>query len=220
MGMTVEAVLFDIDGTLVDSNGWHVQAWDEAFRIHGYPQATEAIAGQIGKGGDLLVPTLAPEAPADVSKALAAEHGAIFKQRYLTRVEPFPQARALIERVHRDGKRVVLASSASREELDHYVALLGIADLVDAAITADDVETSKPAPDIFGEALARAGVSADRARAIGDSPYDIEAARGAGVRTLAVLSGGFPRERLAAAEAIFRDVGDLLDQYRETVLGR
>lgn len=217
-GVSVKAVLFDIDGTLVDSNGFHVEAWDEAFRSHGTDVPRAAIAGQIGKGGDLLVRTLAPDLPDAQGEAIREAHDAIFKADYLRRVRPFPQARALIERVHARGQRVVLASSASRAELDHYVDLLGIGEMIDAATSADDVEQAKPAPDIFGTALKKAGVAPDEARAVGDSPFDIESAGKAGVRTVAVLSGGFSPDALKDAEARFADVAELLARYDDSPL--
>jgi membrane protein len=213
--MSVSAILFDIDGTLVDSNGWHVRAWREAFAEHGHDIADDRIAAEIGKGGDLLVPTLLPDAPEDEREKIADAHDTIFKSRYLDRVEPFPKSRDLIARVHERGARVVLASSASSEELDHYVGLLGIADYVEATTTSEDVETSKPAPDIFAVALKRAGDPAT-VLAVGDSPYDVESAGKAGVRTIAVLSGGFPRERLSDAVAIYADVGALLDGLEQS----
>jgi membrane protein len=213
--MTVSAILFDIDGTLVDSNGWHVRAWREAFAEYGHDIADGRIAAEIGKGGDLLVPTLLPDVPEDEREKIADAHGTIFKSRYLDRVEPFPKARDLIARVHERGARIVLASSASSEELDHYVGLLDIADYVGATTTSDDVETSKPAPDIFAVALKRAGDPAT-VLAVGDSPYDIESAGKAGVRTIAVLSGGFSRERLSDAVAIYADVGALLDGLEQS----
>jgi membrane protein len=215
--MTVSAILFDIDGTLVDSNGWHVRAWREAFADHGHDIADDRIAAEIGKGGDLLVPTLLPDAPEEEQEAIADAHDGIFKSRYLDRVEPFPHSRDLIERVHARGAKVVLASSASKAELDHYVELLGIADFVAASTTSEDVGTSKPAPDIFAVAVERAGAP-DTVLAVGDSPYDIESAGKAGMATIAVLSGGFPRERLADAKAIYADVGELLERLEDSPL--
>ena len=215
--MTISAILFDIDGTLVDSNGWHVRAWREAFANHGHDIADDRIAAEIGKGGDLLVPTLLPDATEDEREAIADAHDTIFKSRYLDRVRPIARARDLIERVHAQGARIVLASSASKEELDHYVGLLDIAGFVGASTTSEDVEASKPAPDIFAVALERIG-DPKTALAVGDSPYDVESAAKAGVKTIAVLSGGFPRKRLADAVAIYADVGELLDRLDESPL--
>ncbi|WP_374942587.1 HAD family hydrolase [Sphingomonas sp.] len=216
----IAAVLFDIDGTLIDSNPLHVDAWAEVFADAGHTVSREDIAGQIGKGGDNLVPALLPGIDTDAAKALSDAHGSVFKARYIARAKPFPDATALVERVHRDGAKVVLASSASAEELDHYLGLLGIADLVAAKTSIDDVETSKPAPDIFAAALKKAGVSADQAVAVGDTPYDVASAAGAGMGTVAVLSGGFSEGvlREAGATAVYRDVAALLAGYAESVL--
>lgn len=216
----IRAVLFDIDGTLIDSNGLHVEAWAEVFAAAGHDVTREAIAGQIGKGGDHLVPALLPGLDDAEQERLTEEHGKVFKAKYIALAQPFPDARALLERVYRDGKHVVLASSASAEELDHYVALLGIGDLVEARTSIDDVESSKPAPDIFAVALKKAGVAGSQALAVGDTPYDVASAKGAGVATVAVLSGGFAEGELRGegAVAVYADVAALLAGYEESVL--
>ncbi|MGE7205567.1 YhjD/YihY/BrkB family envelope integrity protein [Sphingomonas sp. NPDC019816] len=209
------AVLFDIDGTLIDSNDLHVTAWHRAFAEAGHDVDRAAIHDQIGKGADNLVPALLPDLSEDAQHRLADAHGRLFKQDYIARAKPFPGARALIERVHAAGSKVVLASSASGEELDHYVALLGIESLVSATTSSDDVDRSKPAPDIFAVALKKAGVPGDAAIAIGDTPYDIQSAGKAGMATIAVLSGGFDRHALerAGAIAIHADVADLCRNF-------
>ena len=218
----IRAVLFDIDGTLVDSNELHVAAWSQVFAEAGHPVDAAAIRGQIGKGGDNLVPTLLPQLATGVQEALADGHGRVFKQLFLDQARPFPDARALLERVHRDGRRVVLASSASRAELDHYLDLLDARDLVDAGTSIDDVGTSKPAPDIFAVALRKAGVPAADAVAVGDAPYDAQSAARAGIGTVGLLSGGFDRAELeaAGARAIFHDAADLLARYESSPLAR
>ena len=214
----VRAVLFDLDGTLVDSNAFHVDAWDRVFREGGHVIDREAIAGQIGKGGDLLVPALLPDAPKAEQERLATRHGEVFKARYLDLVRPFPDAAALLRRVKDSGRKVVLASSANGEELDHYVALLGVADLLTATTSKDDVSTSKPAGDIFAAALAKAGVSPHHAIVVGDTPYDIEAAAKCGIATIAVRSGGFEANALAAAIARYDDAAALLSDFDRSPL--
>ena len=216
----VQAVLFDLDGTLVDSNDFHVDAWDRVFREAGYDIAREAIHGQIGKGGDLLVPTLLPDAPKATREHLAKRHGEVFKARYLDLVRPFSGARDLLARVKDSGRIVVLASSASGEELDHYVRLLDAASLVTASTSQDDVATTKPAGDIFAAALTKAGVRAERAIVIGDTPYDIEAARRCGIATVAVRSGGFDAAALAGAIARYDDVAAVLRGFGASPLAR
>lgn len=208
----IRAVLFDIDGTLVDSNERHVDAWAFAFRGAGRPQEIDAIRKQIGKGGELLVPALAPDMDERTQAAVTQAHGDHFKALYLETIRPFAGAAALLRRVHADGRRVVLASSAKGEELDHYVDLLGIADLVAATTSTDDVETSKPAPDIFAVALERVGLAPDEAIAVGDTVYDVEAAARSGIATIGVTSGPFDERELrdAGAVAVFADVAALL----------
>jgi HAD superfamily hydrolase (TIGR01509 family) len=209
----IRAVLFDIDGTLIDSNDLHVAAWVQAFAEAGHPVEAPAVHRQIGKGGDNLVPTLAPGLSDTEQAALAQGHGRLYKQLFVDRARPFPHAADLLRRTRDEGRRVVLASSASADELDHYVALMGVADLVDARTSIDDVETSKPAPDIFATALEKLGVAPDEALAIGDTPYDIESAGKSGIATVAVLSGGFAADALADAAAVYLDAAELLRRF-------
>ena len=220
--MSPQAIIFDIDGTLVDSNDYHVWAWQHAFRERGYEIAPTDIHDQIGKGGDLLVPALIPDAGEEQTKALSTRHGEIFSSRYLARVRPFPHAADLLRYVAAHGQKVALASSASKDELDHYVDLLGVGDIVSAATSKDDADTTKPAPDIFAAALKRLGVAPGAARIVGDTPYDVVAAKRAGTTTVAVRSGGFSDRSLRGAGvlAIYDDVAALLDDYRHSPLAR
>lgn len=218
----IRAVLFDIDGTLIDSNELHVTAWVQAFAEAGHPVEAAAVRQQIGKGGDNLVPALLPRLSDTEQKALDDGHGRLFKQLFLDRAQPFPHAADLLRRTRDAGRTVVLASSASAQELDHYVALLGVGDVVDATTSIDDVGTSKPAPDIFATALDKAGVPAAEAVAVGDTPWDVRSAGDAGIGTVALLSGGFAREDLeaAGADAIYDDATQLLAHFPESPLAR
>lgn len=218
--MKIRAILFDVDGTLVDSNEAHVDAWAVAFRQAGHPQELDDIRLQIGKGGDLLVPSLLPKASEQERKAIAKTHGAHFKSAYLPHIKPFPKARDLLQRVKDSGRKIVLASSAKKDELDHYIGLLDAEALVDAVTSADDVATSKPAPDIFDAALDKIGVEAGAAMAVGDTIYDVEAARGIGVATVGLTSGPFDRRQLkdAGAIAVFTDAADLLAGFERSPL--
>ena len=216
----VQAVLFDLDGTLVDSNDFHVAAWDEAFREAGHPIDRDTIRGQIGKGGDQLVPTLLPDLSGKAGEAIAQRQGELFRTRYRDRVRPFAGAGELVRRVASSGRTVILASSANREDLAHYQRLLDIGDVVDATVSKDDVATSKPAGDIFAAALAKAHVGADRAIVIGDTPYDIDAAQRCGIATVAVRSGGFDAAALRGAIARYDDVATLLGQFDRSPLNR
>jgi membrane protein len=219
--MTCRAVFFDLDGTLVDTNQLHVDAWVQAFADAGHRIEPERIAGQIGKGADNLVPALLPGADEATAEALGEAHGRIFKDRYLHTAAPFPQAHALVARVHASGRLVALASSAGKEELDHYQQLLDLAGLVDVVTTIDDVEHSKPAPDIFAVALKKAGdIAAADVVVVGDSPFDMEGARRCGMTAVAVRSGGFDDAALskAGAAAIYDDVAELLARFDGSLL--
>jgi len=155
----IRAILFDIDGTLVDSNDDHVEAWDQAFRSEGHAIGRPAIHAEIGKGGDQLLPALLPQSSSAERRRISDTHDAVFKDRFLPRVRPFPRAADLVRAANASGRKIVLASSASKEELDNYIELLGISDVVDASTSIDDVSTSKPAPDIFVAALRKVGIA-------------------------------------------------------------
>jgi len=216
------AALFDVDGTLVDSNEFHVRAWVEAFADHGHAVAPERVAGLIGMGGDKLVPEVLPDVGEDEAQTLSDAHDAIFKDRYLAQVRPFPRAHDLMGRVHSAGWQVVLASSASEAEVDHYIDLLDIRDWVVTRTSSSEVEESKPSPDIFAAALKKAGVAADASLAIGDAPYDAEGAKRSGVATIGLLSGGYEAQVLrdAGVVALFDDAADLLARFDESPLAR
>ena len=221
--MRIKAILFDIDGTLVDTNDMHVLAWEEAFAGVGASFDRQIIHDQIGKGTDMLVPTLLPDLGDDQVDKLGDAHGAIFKAKYLETSKPFTQAHDLLAYAHDLGQRVVLASSASGPELDHYIDLLDARDLVTATTSSDDVEKTKPAPDIFATALGKLpGLDPSDVIVVGDTPYDIEAAVKCGIAAVAVRSGKFADEQLrdAGAVAIYDDVAALLAGYATSPLGR
>lgn len=222
--MAVKAVLFDIDGTLVDSNDLHVAAWQDVFRDIGATFDDQTVHDQIGKGTDMLIPTLLPDKDEAEQEALGKAHGTAFKNRYIDQVKSFAGARDLLARVHDGGIKVVLASSASGEDLEHYLDLLDVRDMVATSTTSDDVENSKPAPDIFAVALEKLGktlgekgetVTASEVIVVGDTPYDVEAARKNGIATIAVRSGKFPDDvlRAAGAVALYDDVAALLADF-------
>lgn len=217
--MAIKAVLFDIDGTLVDTNDFHVLAWDEALRDAGHVFEHQALHDQIGKGADTFLPTLLPDLDLAARERLADAHGRIFKAKYLSRARPFRGARDLLARVRESGQRVVLASSASGAELDHYLDLLDARGLVSATTSADDVQTSKPAPDIFATALHKvAPLIPAQAIVVGDTPYDIEAAAKAGMAAVGVRSGKFSDAALRGAVALYDDVAALLAAYETSPL--
>ncbi|MGP7794471.1 HAD family hydrolase [Sphingomonas sp. CLY1604] len=219
--MTIKAVLFDIDGTLVDSNDYHVAAWQAVFSQTGATFDDQVVHDQIGKGTDMLVPTLLPNTGAAEQDRMGEEHGRIFKANYLEQVKPFAAAKDLLVRVKGSGRQVVLASSASSDELDHYSALLDAREIISVSTTSDDVEKTKPAPDIFATALKKLSpLSANEVIVVGDTPYDIEAAAKCGIAAVGVRSGKFSDETLTAsgAVALYDDVAALLADFEASPL--
>jgi HAD superfamily hydrolase (TIGR01509 family) len=215
------AAIFDIDGTLVDTVDLHAKAWQEALAEFGHDIPYLRVRRQIGKGGDQLMPVfLSPDELRRTGKKLEKFRGDLFKRKYLPLAVAFPRVRELFERLREDGVRIALASSSKSDEAEIYKRIAGIEDLIDAETTKTDVEDSKPEPDIFEAALRKLGDLAERAVAIGDTPYDAEAAGRAGLRTVGMLCGGFPEAELreAGCVAIYRDPADLLARYDETPL--
>lgn len=221
--MQIKAILFDIDGTLVDSNDMHVLAWEEAFAGIGKSFDRQVIHDQIGKGTDMLVPTLLPDLDEEGQDKLGEAHGSVFKAKFLEQAKPFPHAHDLLAHAHELGQQVVLASSASAAELEHYLGLLDAHDLIDATTSSDDVENTKPAPDIFAKALDKLdGIDADEVIVVGDTPYDVQAAGKCGIAAVALRSGKFSDAELrdAGAIKIYDDAAALLADYANSPLGR
>lgn len=218
----LKAVIFDIDGTLVDSVDIHAMAWQEALREFGFRAEYEAVRAQIGKGGDKLIPEFVPEDQLDAVQERLSHHRAeLFMREYMPRIRALSCVPELFRRVRDEGLRIALASSAKGNELDAYVKLAGIGEFVEKHTSKDDVDESKPAPDIFEAALAKLkGVGAEQAVVIGDTPYDAIAARRAGLRCIGVLTGGWRAEELldAGCFVIYRSVAELLALFAESPL--
>ncbi len=218
----ITAAIFDVDGTLVDSVDLHARAWQDAFADFGYQHDLAAIREQIGKGGDQLLPVfLTPEQMAAEGTALEEHRGKLFKARYLQQVQAFPKVPALFERLRAAGIRAALATSAKVDELEVYERIAGVEALVDERATSEDAERSKPHPDIFAAAMQRLGdPAAGTVLAIGDSPYDAQAAGKLGIRTIGLLGGGFAEASLreAGCVAIYRDPADLLARFDSSPL--
>ena len=213
----LKAIIFDVDGTLIDSVDAHAMAWQRAFAEHGIDLEYHAVRSQIGKGGDQLLPVfLADDEVAGRGGAIDASRAAIVKDEFIDDLQAFPQVRALFERATRAGLAIALASSAKGEELGIYKRKADIERLVEEETSSDDAERSKPHGDIFQAALDRlSDVAPGEAVVVGDTPYDAEAARKVGVRTVGVLCGGFSEADLreAGAVAIFRDPADILARW-------
>jgi HAD superfamily hydrolase (TIGR01509 family) len=216
----IQAAIFDVDGTLVDSVDLHARAWQDAFRDFGHDIAFQDVREQIGKGGDQLMPVFLPPDELEAEgKALEQHRGRIMKDRYLPQIKPFPGVPQLFQRLREEGIRIVLASSAKGDELQTYKRIAGIEELVDAETSSDDAERSKPFPDIFQAALSSLGdMDPAKAIVIGDTPYDAEAAGKAGLHAIGVLCGGFPEEwlRSAGCLAIYAGPEDLLARFDQS----
>lgn len=221
----VEAVIFDIDGTLLDSVDLHARAWQEAFRHFGRELRYEDVRAQIGKGGDQLLPVFLTKQEIDeFGKALSEFRANLFKEKYLPQVKPFPGVRELFLKIKQHGQKIALASSARGDELEHYERLARVQDLIQASTSSADAKHSKPNPDIIEAALKQLGPDIERERVmmVGDSPHDAEAAKRAGVKTIGVRCGGFPEASLreAGCIAIYDGPADLDGQYDQSPLAR
>jgi HAD superfamily hydrolase (TIGR01509 family) len=211
--------ILDVDGTLVETNYHHAIAWYRAFTQHGVELPVWKIHRAIGMGGDQLVAALAGD---DVEKEKGDDIRTAEKALYMAmihEVRPLPDARRLIETLKERGHKVVLASSAKQDEIEHYIDLLDARELADDWTSSADVEQTKPNPDLVQTALEKAG--GGDAVMIGDSVWDVEAAKRAGIPTIAVRTGGFGHDELveAGAACVFESIHDLLDDLQETPLG-
>jgi HAD superfamily hydrolase (TIGR01509 family) len=219
----VKALLCDIDGTLVQSNWLHAEAWRDAFAAMDMELGVEDIRRQIGKGGDELIPVFVPWwKRAQVEESLKAYRKFIFQHDYMQRVQPLPQARDFLLRCKQAGIAVALSSSADRDDLEFYKRLLGIEEIVDENTSASDADRSKPHPDIFSATLHKLKLPARECIALGDTPYDAEAAGLAGLRTIGVMTGGWSKEELLDAGCVeaYESVAELLQRFEESALVR
>ncbi len=217
----LKAVLCDIDGTLVDSNGLHAEAWSRTFAYFGFQVTFDQALHQIGKGGDELIPVFVPEAEVErLEKPIKEYRAELFHREYFDKIKAFPGARELLLRMREEGLRVAVATSSKKEDLNGLKEKAGIGDLVEKETTSDDAEKSKPHPDIFEAVLERLGLKPEETVALGDTPWDVQAAGKAGIRTIAVMSGGWTAEELreAGAAEVYKDVEELLAKFDASVL--
>lgn len=214
-------MLLDVDGTLIDSNDAHANAWVDVCREFGYEVPFEKVRWLVGMGGDKVLPELTglTDDSADGEKILK-RRGEIFREQYLPHLHAFDGAYDLLVRLRDDGFVLVVATSASAEDLEALLKRGGFDDVIEKASTSDDAEESKPAPDIVEAALKKANVGADRALMLGDTPYDIEAAVRAGVAIVAVRCGGWQDDDLRGAIAVFDSPADILTHYSESPFGK
>ncbi len=208
--MDYRSVLLDVDGTLVDSNDAHAQAWVEVLAKHGHAVSFERVRSLIGMGGDRLVEEVTglPKESKE-NERIGKARSELFLATYMPRLRPMPGARKLVLALQRAGCDVAIASAAKGDELEPLLAIADVKDLIEARTTSTDVEESKPAPDIVEAALAK--ISAERSRAVmvGDTPYDLRAAHGAGIAMIGVTCGGWPADAFPGAVGVFRDPEEL-----------
>ncbi|MFC6085210.1 HAD family hydrolase [Sphaerisporangium aureirubrum] len=214
-------VIFDLDGTLVDTNYLHVVAWWEGFRRRGHDVLMVDIHGAIGRADRALIDYLLPSVSDEDAQAISDTHAALYKPR-LDEVRPVRGSGELMRRLSDAGLRVVVSTSAHKDDAERLIGITGAEDAVTAVVHAQDVEHSKPDPEPVRHALDKAGVSADQAVFVGDSVWDALAARGAGVECVALRSGGIDTGSLtdAGARAVYKDCAELLQHLDQSPLAR
>lgn len=217
----IEGVILDVDGTLVDSNRLHAQAWFDVFREAGLDGGTVLdIQRLIGMGSDKLLPeAVGIDAETPHGKRLSERRGRLFRSLYLPTVRALPGAHELVETLRDRGVRLAVASSAQPEELTSLLEVAGVGWLRDEATSGDEVEESKPDPDIVHAALRQLDLPAERVAFLGDTPYDVEAGLRAGVTVIGVRSGGWDEAGLRGAAAVYRDAEDLRLRLDESPIG-
>lgn len=216
----VQAVILDVDGTLVLSNDAHAQSWVDAFAEFGYNISFEQVRPLIGMGGDQVIPRMVPKLNNEEGdgKKISERRKELIMNKYGPKLEPTPGARELVQRLHQEGFKLIIASSATSQELEVLLKAAKVDDLLDQATTSSDADASKPEPDIVEAALEKIGVQPHQALMLGDTPYDIQAAHAAGVNIIALRCGGFADAQLEDAEAIYDDPADLCKHFEESPL--
>jgi len=216
----LKAVIFDIDGTLVDSVEAHARSWQQTFEKFGKLVSLEDVLKEIGKGSDQMLPDyFDPEQLERFGKEMDEHKAKLFKREFLPHIRPFPRVRELLLRIHTDGRKIALASSGSRDDMNHYKRLMNVEDLVEEGSSGDDVKRSKPHPDIFAAALKSLKLEAHEAVAVGDTPYDAIAANKINLRTVGIA--GFWNDaqlRESGCIEIFKSPADLLEHYDQSAL--
>lgn len=222
--MAIQGVLLDIDGTLVLSNDAHAQAYVEAFAEQGYQIKFEDVRPLIGMGGDQVIPRMVPELSGKegIGKQVANRRKQLIIEKFSSNLSPAPGSRELVQRLKQDGFKLVVASSATSQELSSLLKAAGVEDLLggEPTTTSSDADASKPEPDLVQVALNKGQLQPEQAIMLGDTPYDIQAASKAGVGVIAFRCGDFDDAQLANAIAIYNDPADLLQQYEQSPLGQ
>lgn len=214
----MELILLDIDGTLVDSNDVHTRAWLHVLEEFGYRPGYEDVRKRIGMGGDKLLPDLLGlDAESRQAKEISARRGHVFLRQYLPQIKAFPRAAEFVARLRQDGYQLAVATSAKSDELVGLLHIAGVDGLFEVETTQDDARESKPEPDILEAALRKAGCRPEQALMIGDTPYDVAAARKAGIPVMAVRCGGYWKDKdFEGADWIFDSPETLYRDYANT----
>jgi HAD superfamily hydrolase (TIGR01509 family) len=213
----IRGAILDVDGTLIDSNDAHAHAWVEALTQSGYETTFEALRPLIGMGGDHLLPRVANiAADSPEGRKVSALRKDVFQSKYLPKLRAFPNARDLLERMREHGIKMVVASSAEVDELTKLLKICGADKLVAEAVSSDDVDSSKPDPDVVSAALRKLALPAVETLMLGDTPYDVQAARKAQVAIVALRCGGWNDRQLSGAAAIYDDPADLLRNFNDS----
>jgi len=207
-------IIFDVDGTLVDSNDAHADSWVDTFSEAGYDVPFDVVRPLIGMGGDKLLPkTIGVKHDSVEGERLTARRWEIFREKYLPHLRPLPSSRALVQMIRNDSLTVVVATSANEKEVRALLRAAEVADLMEEKSSSSDAEHSKPDPDVVHAAIEKSGVPKDQLLMIGDTPYDVEAALRAGIPIIAFRSGGWTDSELEGATAIYDGPADLLANY-------
>jgi HAD superfamily hydrolase (TIGR01509 family) len=213
--------ILDVDGTIIDSNEAHALSWVDVGAETDHPIDFERARWLIGMGGDKVLPLLTGlRANSREGKRILDRRGEIFRKNYLPQLQPFPMTRELLERMKSEGYELVVASSASEEDLRALLDRAGVRDLISERTSADHADQSKPEPDIVVAALQRAGAKPHDALMLGDTPYDVEAARATGVDIVALRCGGWHDNDLAGARVIYDSPADLLEHFKRSPFAR
>lgn len=215
----IHGVIFDVDGTLVDSNDAQARSWVDALKEFGYSVPYEKVRPLIGMGGDKVLPeTIGVQKDSEKGKQISQRRSEIFKEKYLPNVKAFPDAQKLLDRMREQGLKLAIATSAQPDELRPLLQIVGAADLIEDKTSSKDAQSSKPDPDVMQVTLKKVGYPANELVMIGDTPYDIEAATKVGVGTIAFRCGGWSDSDLTGAIAIYNDPADLLAHYDSSPL--
>lgn len=219
----IRCIFLDVDGTLVDSNNAHVQAWLRAFEEAGHTVSDALLSRCIGMGSDKLVATVARiDNETEEGKKITQRHDTLFEEQYLTGIQAFAKVRQLLEQMAGRGLMLIVVTSGVRESADKLLTAARVDDIIDAVVTSADARNTKPDPDIILAALERENITPDEALMFGDTPYDIEAAQKAGVKCVAVCSGGWSENELreAGAIAVYQDTADVLAHFDDSPFGK